>query len=173
MKSLFSELKLQDKEELQLKRLKADNLDKSGLKEAELRKKFGSILERYGLMEHFGGETDVNSNIADKHSDSNNIFKDKKLNKLWLKAESAGFTGKKIKIASVKSLDINFYSYLETELKVLREEFIHHQEKVMQFYSLMEEHNSQKLKDNSKSEMKFYPSVRSSNGLIFVRCLSE
>jgi len=128
LKSLFSELKLQDKEELQLKRLKADNLDKNGLKEAELRKKFGNILERYGLMEHFGDETVDSSNLIDKHANKN-IFKDKKLNKLWLKAESAGFT--------------------ETELKVLKEEFIHHQEKVMQFYSIMEEHNSQKLKDNN------------------------
>jgi len=129
LKSLFSELKVQDKEELQLKRLKADNLDKSGLKEAEIRKKFGSILERYGLMEHFGDEAVNSSNLADQHLKSNSMFKDKKLNKLWLKAESSGFT--------------------ETELKVLKEEFIHHQEKVMQFYSLMEEHNSQKLKDNN------------------------
>ena len=44
---------------------------------------------------------------------------------------------------------INHY-FAETELKVLKEEFSHHQEKVLQFYSLMEEHNSQKLRDNSK-----------------------
>ena len=36
------------------------------------------------------------------------------------------------------------------ELKVLKEEFIHHQEKVLQFYSLLEEHNSRKIKENSK-----------------------
>jgi hypothetical protein len=36
---LFSELKIQDKEELAWKRLKAEGLDKDGLKEAELRKK--------------------------------------------------------------------------------------------------------------------------------------
>lgn len=91
LKTLYSELKVQDKEELQLKRFKADNLDKDGLKEAELRKKFGSIIERYGLGEHF--DKDVEGNKVDSVVNSNNVFKDKKLNKLWLKAESAGFTG--------------------------------------------------------------------------------
>lgn len=92
---MFSELKVQDKEELQLKRLKADNLDKDGLKEAEMRKKFGSIVDRYGLQEHFDKDIPPveESNNVDKKF-NNNVFKDKKLNKLWLKAESAGFTGK-------------------------------------------------------------------------------
>jgi hypothetical protein len=36
---LFSELKIHDKEEVAWKRLKAEGLDKDGLKEAELRKK--------------------------------------------------------------------------------------------------------------------------------------
>jgi hypothetical protein len=36
---LFSELKILDKEHLALKRLKADNGDKDGLREAEIRKK--------------------------------------------------------------------------------------------------------------------------------------
>ena len=39
LKSLFSELKIHDKEELTWKRLKAEGMDKEGLKEAELRKK--------------------------------------------------------------------------------------------------------------------------------------
>lgn len=69
-------------------------MDKDGLKEAELRKKFGSILERYGLADHFDKNAiDSEMNKADSLTNSNNIFKDKKLNKLWLKAESAGFTG--------------------------------------------------------------------------------
>lgn len=94
LKTLFSELKVQDKEELQLKRLKADNLDKDGLKEAELRQKFGSIIEQYGLADHFDKDlSDSESNNADSQINSHILFKDKKLNKLWLKAESAGFTG--------------------------------------------------------------------------------
>lgn len=89
LKTLFSELKVQDKEELQLKRLKADNLDKDGLQEAALRKKFGSIISRYGLAEHFDGEGPERNEATD----TGNHFKDKRLNKLWLKAESSGFTG--------------------------------------------------------------------------------
>lgn len=87
-------MKVQDKEQLQLKRLKADNLDKDGLKEAELRKKFFNILERYGLDDHLDKETfQADSDMSNSVSNHHNIFKDKKLNKLWLKAESAGFTG--------------------------------------------------------------------------------
>lgn len=33
---------------------------------------------------------------------------------------------------------------------MLKEEFVHHQEKVLQFYSLLEEHNSRKLREDSK-----------------------
>nr|CAG4638581.1 EOG090X09CU [Cyclestheria hislopi] len=127
LKSLLSELKVQDKEELQLKRLKADGLDKDGLKEAELRKKLGNILERYGLNDHFDEE------VGDKNTDpdnslSQNLFKDKKLNKLWMKAETAGFT--------------------EEELKTLKEEFIHHQDKVDTFYNILEKQNAKKIREN-------------------------
>lgn len=95
LKTLYSELKVQDKEELQLKRLKADNMDRDGLIEAELRRKFGGILERYGLADHFDKDTvpSESNNVDEQISNSNNLFKDKKLNKLWMKAESAGFTG--------------------------------------------------------------------------------
>lgn len=95
LKKLYSELKVQDKEELQLKRLKADSLDKDGMKEAELRKKLGVVIERYGLGDGYDKEapsSDFNKVTSDMNNQ--NIFKDKKLNKLWMKAETAGFTGK-------------------------------------------------------------------------------
>ena len=91
LKSLYSELVVQDKEELQLKRLKADNLDKDGLKEAELRKKFGAIIERFGLAEHFGD--DPVAQFEEEKTKLNSFFKDKKLQRLWDKAETSGFTG--------------------------------------------------------------------------------
>jgi len=47
-----------------------------------------------------------------------NLFKDKKLNKLWEKAERVGFT--------------------EKELKTLKEEFSHHQDKLDDYYMFME-----------------------------------
>ncbi|KAJ8974247.1 hypothetical protein NQ317_016542 [Molorchus minor] len=52
----------------------------------------------------------------DKHINKS-LFKDKKLNKLWEKAETAGFT--------------------HEELLALREEFGHHQDKIDQYYSLL------------------------------------
>lgn len=53
---------------------------------------------------------------SDKHINKS-LFKDKKLNKLWQKAETAGFT--------------------QEELLALREEFDHHQDKIDQYYSLL------------------------------------
>ena len=44
LKQLFSELKVHDKEHLALKRLKADNGDKDGLREAEIRKQVMILL---------------------------------------------------------------------------------------------------------------------------------
>ncbi len=142
---------MQDKEELQLKRLKADNMDKDGLLEADLRRKFGSIIERYGLGEHFDKDlVDSDSNKADSATNSHSLFKDKKLNKLWLKAESAGFTGTQEYYSCWKHYSNHKHFYFkETELKTLKEEFVHHQEKVLQFYSLLEEHNSRKLREES------------------------
>lgn len=45
------------------------------------------------------------------------LFKDKKLNMLWAKAEASGFTSE--------------------ELVALKEEFTHHQEKIDQYYDLL------------------------------------
>lgn len=150
LKKLYSELKVQDKEELQLKRLKADNLDKDGMKEAELRKKLGGIIERYGLDDGFDKEVPSSDfNKITSSTQNTNIFKDKKLNKLWLKAETAGFSGN-FYSAFLIAAENDSFLIIEAELKMLKDEFIHHQEKVLQFYSLLEEHNSKKIKEDSK-----------------------
>jgi len=44
LKSLFTELQFQDKEELKLKRLKADGQDKDGIMEADVRRKLKGIV---------------------------------------------------------------------------------------------------------------------------------
>lgn len=49
----------------------------------------------------------------------------------------------------------------ETELKTLKEEFVHHQEKVLEFYGLLEEHNSRKLREESKMNPLFHQSPNS------------
>ena len=56
------------------------------------------------------------------------LFKDKKLNKLWEKAEKGGFT--------------------QEELKTLKEEFSHHQDRIDEYYSLLET-----LNQNDKSKL--------------------
>ncbi|XP_075231111.1 alpha-2-macroglobulin receptor-associated protein [Lycorma delicatula] len=126
LKSLFSELKIHDKEELTWKKIKTEGKDKEGLQEAELRKKLIGIMSTYGLLEHFEEVNDPSKYKAHKplSGPSNkflnkSLFKDKKLNKLWEKAEASGFTAE--------------------ELMALKEEFTHHQEKIDQYYSLLEE----------------------------------
>jgi hypothetical protein len=66
-----------------------------------------------------------------KHSDNHinkSLFKDKKLNKLWEKAEKGGFN--------------------QDELKTLKEEFTHHQEKIDEYYGLLETLNADDEKNN-------------------------
>lgn len=103
LKSLFSELKIHDKEELTFKKLKSDGGDKDGLKEAEMRKKLIGIMSTYGLLEHFEDVSDPKKLKTPEHPAFNEatddhlnkmVFRDKKLNKLWIKAERSGFTCK-------------------------------------------------------------------------------
>lgn len=122
LKSLLSELKVQDKEEMTLKKLKTDGGDKEGLKEAELRKKLRGIMFRYKLIDDLPdnlttGSKETYLNEVTDQKILKAVFKDKKLNKLWTKAESSGFS--------------------EAELKALKEEFQHHQDKIDEYYSLL------------------------------------
>ncbi|XP_053680930.1 alpha-2-macroglobulin receptor-associated protein [Anopheles nili] len=125
LKSLYTELKLHDKEEITYKQLKEK--DKDGMKEAELRNKLVGIMSTYGLLEHFDDTQDPEKYKMHKFSNgaakkdaykNKSLFKDKKLNKLWDKAETAGFS--------------------KEELDALREEFEHHQTKIDVYYSLLE-----------------------------------
>jgi len=125
LQSLFSDLKIHDKEELSHKHLKADGKDAEGLEEARLRKKLLGIMSTYGLLEHFA-ETD-DKELLKRHkalNDGSNyvakdVFDDQRLNKLWSKAERAGFT--------------------HEELEALKQEFTHHQEKVDEYKSLLKD----------------------------------
>ena len=49
LEHLYSALKVQDKNELTLKKLKSEGNDKDGIKEDEMRKKFNNIMLSYGL----------------------------------------------------------------------------------------------------------------------------
>lgn len=126
LKSLYMELKIHDKEEITWKQLSSQHKDKDGLKEAELRKKLIGIMSTYDLLEHFDETQDPAKvkeyrKFVDRTDDSymnKSLFKDKKLNRLWEKAEIAGFTPE--------------------ELKALKEEFQHHQDKIDMYYSLLD-----------------------------------
>ncbi|EAT37199.1 AAEL010784-PA [Aedes aegypti] len=125
LKSLYTELKIHDKEEIAWKQLNSQHKDKEGLKEAELRKKLIGIMSTYGLLEYFDDTQDPEkykpykafSGKVDNYMNKS-LFKDKKLNKLWEKAETSGFT--------------------KEELDALKEEFEHHQEKIDIYYNLLE-----------------------------------
>jgi len=81
----------------------------------------------YGLLEHF--EENAGTFKARAAGDTNDahlnksLFTDKKLNRLWEKAEMSGFTS--------------------PELKALKEEFNHHQDKIDEYYSILSELKSE------------------------------
>lgn len=127
LKLLFGELKLHDKEEITWKHLRAEGKDKDGLKEAELREKLTQIMANFNLLDQAEDISDPEKyrrfkamNDAQDKTDihkNKSLFTDKKLNKLWEKAEHAGFTSE--------------------ELSALREEFQHHQDKIDQYYLIL------------------------------------
>ena len=136
-------MKLHDKEEITWKHLKADGKDKDGLKEAELRKKLITIMGNYNLLDQADDVNDASkyrahkplNEASDKYLNKS-FFKDKKLNKLWEKAETAGFTPE--------------------ELAALKEEFGHHQDKVDQYYALLHDVKGGEDKDDGiESKMNF------------------
>ena len=150
LKSLFTELKIHDKEELAFKHQKSAHQKdfKDGLNEAELRKKLIGIMSTYDLLEVMD-VNDVENSELHKHkpkegkvkSDNyrnKSLFKDKKLNKLWERAELGGFTPE--------------------ELQTLKEEFLHHEEKVQMYYSMLEKLTDVKDNrvDDHKSKFNFF-----------------
>lgn len=122
LKSFYNEMKVHDKEEINFKKIKSDGLDFDGQKEGALRRKLVGIMSTYGLLEHFeaihdGESPKLETNENSRIYTSKATFKDKKLNKLWEKAEHSGFT--------------------TVELLALKEEFSHHQDKLDEYYSLL------------------------------------
>lgn len=114
MQSLYTQLKLQDKEEIQYKQYTAEK-DKDGKVAAKLRTKLIEIMRNYDLLD------DEQQRSKRKDSDeyrNRSLFKDKKLNKLWEQAEVSGLSA--------------------DELGSLKEEFRHYQDKVDLYYSLLD-----------------------------------
>lgn len=84
------------------------------------------------LQKHRGDEKKKSSSDSYKNK---SLFKDKKLNNLWEKAEMAGFTSE--------------------ELSALKEEFNHHQDKVDVYYSLLDDVSKNVPKKNHESKFSF------------------
>lgn len=114
---LYADLKIQDKVEIELKKLKAEDMDKDGLKEAEVRQRLMDFLEKYDMKKVISipKPQDISNEIPETFDHQ---LRDKKLQKLWKKAEFAGFS--------------------ESEMEKLKEEFLHHQMKVDEYNSLQE-----------------------------------
>ncbi|XP_019381872.1 PREDICTED: alpha-2-macroglobulin receptor-associated protein isoform X2 [Gavialis gangeticus] len=114
---LHSDLKIQEKDELGWKKLKAEGLDEDGEKEAKLRHSLHVIMAKYGM----NGKKDAQ--IADsnyiKDGSESDVLDDPRLEKLWSKAKTSG-------------------KFSEDELDKLWREFKHHKEKIYDYNLLLE-----------------------------------
>ena len=127
------------------KQLNSQHHDKDGYKEADLRRKLIGIMSTYDLLEYFDDtqDSEINKQYSkvqygqkdDSKYKNKSLFKDKKLNKLWEKAEVSGFTAE--------------------ELAALKEEFMHHQDKVDLYYNLLDNFGNAK-NENHESEIAVY-----------------
>ncbi|KAJ6662990.1 hypothetical protein lerEdw1_010811 [Lerista edwardsae] len=114
---LHSDLKIQEKDELSWKKLKAEGLDEDGEKEAKLRRSLNVILAKYGM----DGKKDAAQGATNhiKVDWEEDVLDDPRLEKLWNKAKASG-------------------RFSEEELAKLWREFRHHREKVHEYNILLE-----------------------------------
>ncbi|XP_075893682.1 alpha-2-macroglobulin receptor-associated protein [Nelusetta ayraudi] len=116
---LHSDLKLQEKDELQWKKFKVEGLDENGEREAQLRRNFNVILAKYGM----DGKRDTRSlesnSLKDHDVKEGDVFDDPRLDKLWNKARTSG-------------------KFSDDELSNLKREFQHHKDKIHEYNILMD-----------------------------------
>ncbi|CAG5131934.1 unnamed protein product [Candidula unifasciata] len=112
---LYADLKVHDKHEAHLKKLRAQDLDQDGDMETKVLTNYRRIVHDYGLDENFS-QNDIfisNELPADENVDKKVQFQDSKLQTMWSKAQQAGFS--------------------EEDLNLLKEEFMHQQMKINEF----------------------------------------
>ncbi|MEE6462598.1 hypothetical protein FKM82_001650 [Ascaphus truei] len=114
---LHSDLKMQEKDELNWKKLKAEGLDDDGEKEAKLRRSLNVILVKYGLDGKKNNQVEDSNFIKD--GTENDALDDPRLEKLWNKAKISG-------------------KFSEDELENLWREFRHHKEKTNDYNILLD-----------------------------------
>lgn len=122
MEKLSIDLKHQDKIELDLKRIKADNKDLDGKNENEVRRQLRMIKKKYGLED----VDDFLNKNGIKNNDS--FFKDKKLDNLWKK---------------INKLDLT-----EEQLKILKEELNNFGDNLNEYHKLAGVYDAKQQKSN-------------------------
>ncbi|KAJ0050473.1 hypothetical protein NL108_003705, partial [Boleophthalmus pectinirostris] len=116
---LHSDLKIQEKDELQWKKLKVEGMDENGEKEAQLRRSFNVILAKYGMDGKRDTRTTESNSLKDHEMTEGDQFDDPRLDKLWNKAQSSG-------------------KFSSEELLSLKREFQHHKDKIHEYNILMD-----------------------------------
>ncbi|XP_049646021.1 alpha-2-macroglobulin receptor-associated protein isoform X2 [Suncus etruscus] len=117
LSELHSDLKLQEREEFNWKKLKAEGLDPSGEKEATLIRSLNVIVNKYGLDGRKNAQELLSNAISDHAQDDS--LGDPRLEKLWHKAKTSG-------------------KFSDPELDKLWRELLHHREKMREYNVLLE-----------------------------------
>ncbi|XP_070587420.1 alpha-2-macroglobulin receptor-associated protein-like [Erythrolamprus reginae] len=115
---LHSDLRLQEKDELGWKKLKAAGRDEDGEREARLRRRLEVTMTKYGLSGKKDGQQPWETNHL-REDPAQGGLGDPRLEKLWNKAKSSG-------------------KFSEEQLERLWREFQHHQDKVQEYDLLLE-----------------------------------
>ncbi|KAI9522999.1 hypothetical protein NQZ68_031859 [Dissostichus eleginoides] len=116
---LHSDLKIQEKDELQWKKLKVEGLDENGEKEAQLRRNFNVILAKYGMDGKRDTRSMESNHLKDHDIKEGDTFEDPRLDKLWNKAKTSG-------------------KFSSEEMMSLKREFQHHKDKTHEYNILMD-----------------------------------
>ncbi|CAG5929100.1 unnamed protein product [Menidia menidia] len=82
---LHSDLKIQEKDELQWKKMKVEGLDDNGEKEAQLRRNFNVLLAKFGMDGKRDTRWPENNSLKDHEVKEGDEFDDPRLDKLWNK----------------------------------------------------------------------------------------
>ncbi|XP_076992409.1 alpha-2-macroglobulin receptor-associated protein [Tamandua tetradactyla] len=115
LSELHVDLKMQERDELSWKKMKAEGLDEDGEKEAKLTRNLSVILAKYGL----DGKKDTQVVSSNYLSGDEDRLDDPRLEKLWHKAKTSG-------------------KFSSEELEKLWRELKHHKEKVQEYNILLE-----------------------------------
>ncbi|XP_004847417.1 alpha-2-macroglobulin receptor-associated protein isoform X2 [Heterocephalus glaber] len=114
---LHADLKMQERDELNWKKLKVEGLDEDGEREALLVRNLNVLLARYGLDGRKDAQVVHSNALADDMQDDG--LGDPRLEKLWHKAKSSG-------------------KFSSEELDKLWREFLHHKGKVHEYNVLLD-----------------------------------